>query len=43
MTRNEVNYRTYETCYLTTFDGNYTLILSKEKGLSELSHTKTTE
>lgn len=27
------------TCYLTTFDGNYTLILSKEEGLSELSHT----
>jgi hypothetical protein len=31
------------TCYLTTFDGNYTLLLSKEEGLSELSHTKTTE
>lgn len=29
------------TCYLTTFDGNYTLMLSKEKGLSELSHSKT--
>lgn len=28
------------TCYLTTFDGNYTLLLSKEEGLSELSHTK---
>lgn len=31
------------TCYLTTFDGNYTLLLSKEKGVSELSHSKTTE
>lgn len=31
------------TCYLTTFDGNYTLLLSKEEGLSELSHSKTTE
>lgn len=31
------------TCYLTTFDGNYTLLLSKEEGLSELSHTKITE
>lgn len=31
------------TCYLTTFDGNYTLLLSKEEGLSELSHTKTNE
>lgn len=31
------------TCYLTTFDGNYTLLLSKEEGLSELSHTKATE
>jgi hypothetical protein len=31
------------TCYLTTFDGNYTLLLSKEEGLSELSHTKVTE
>lgn len=31
------------TCYLTTFDGNYTLFLSKEEGLSELSHSKTTE
>lgn len=31
------------TCYLTTFDGNYTLLLSKEKGASELSHSKTTE
>lgn len=30
------------TCYLTTFDGNYTLLLSKEEGLSELSHVKTT-
>lgn len=29
------------TRYLTTFDGNYTLLLSKEEGLSELSHTKT--
>lgn len=29
------------TCYLTTFDGNYTLLLSKEEGLSELSYTKT--
>lgn len=29
------------TCYLTTFDGNYTLLLSKEEGLSELSHSKT--
>ena len=29
------------TCYLTTFDGNYTLLLSKEEGLSELYHTKT--
>lgn len=29
------------TCYLTTFDGNYTLVLSKEEGLSELSHSKT--
>lgn len=28
------------TCYLTTFDGNYTLLLSKEEGLSELSHVK---
>ena len=28
------------TCYLTTFDGNYTLFLSKEKDLSELSYTK---
>lgn len=28
------------TCYLTTFDGNYTLLLSKEEGLSELSHSK---
>lgn len=31
------------TCYLTTFDGNYTLLLSKEEGMSELSHSKTTE
>lgn len=31
------------TCYLTTFDGNYTLLLSKKEGLSELSHSKTTE
>lgn len=31
------------TCYLTAFDGNYTLLLSKEEGLSELSHTKVTE
>lgn len=31
------------TCYLTTFDGNYTLLLSKEEGLSELSHSKTAE
>lgn len=31
------------TCYLTTFDGNYTLLLSKEEGLSELSHSKITE
>lgn len=31
------------TCYLTTFDGNYTLLLSKEKGVSELSRSKTTE
>lgn len=31
------------TCYLTTFDGNYTLLLSKEEGLSELSHTKVTK
>lgn len=31
------------TCYLTTFDGNYTLLLSKEEGLSELSYTKVTE
>lgn len=31
------------TRYLTTFDGNYTLFLSKEKGTSELSHSKTTE
>lgn len=31
------------TCYLTTFDGNYTLLLSKEKGISELSHAKVTE
>lgn len=31
------------TCYLTTFDGNYTLLLSKEEGLSELSHTKIAE
>lgn len=30
------------TCYLTTFDGNYTLLLSKEKDFSELSHVKTT-
>lgn len=29
------------TCYLTTFSGNYTLLLSKEEGLSELSHSKT--
>lgn len=29
------------TCYLTTFDGNYTLLLSKEEELSELSHFKT--
>lgn len=29
------------TCYLTTFDGNYTLLLSKEEGISELSHIKT--
>lgn len=28
------------TCYLTTFDGNYTLLLSKEEGFSELSHSK---
>ncbi len=27
--------------YLTTFDGSYTLLLSKEEGLSELSHIKT--
>ena len=31
------------TCYLTTFDGNYTLLLSKEEGLSELSHSKAAE
>ena len=31
------------TCYLTTFDGNYTLFLSKEEGLSELSYSKITE
>lgn len=31
------------TCYLTTFDGNYTLLLSKEEGMSELSHAKITE
>ena len=31
------------TCYLTTFDGNYTLLLSKEERMSELSHTKITE
>lgn len=31
------------TCYLTTFDGNYTLLLSKEEGLSELSHVKSIE
>ena len=31
------------TCYLTTFDGNYTLLLSKEEGSSELSHSKITE
>jgi hypothetical protein len=30
------------TCYLTTFDGNYTLLLSKEKNASELSHSKVT-
>lgn len=30
-------------CYLTTFDGNYTLLLSKEEGLSKLSYTKITE
>lgn len=31
------------TCYLSTFDGNYTLLLSKEEGISELSHTKIAE
>lgn len=31
------------TCYLTTFDSNYTLFLSKEEGLSELSYSKITE
>lgn len=31
------------TCYLTMFDGNYTLLLSKEEGMSELSHAKITE
>lgn len=30
------------TCYLTTFDGNYTLLLSKEKNASELFHSKVT-
>lgn len=50
MTRNELNKFIWQsisddivTCYLTTFDGNYTLLLSKEEGLSELSHTKATE